>query len=85
LGHVSLAVSPSWWFLLFAWTWVLPSCTILSKKQKNKTIWVLCFIDAWQAFIIMLDQSFFLTDLFELVFLTKECEKMWSFFYPKFD
>jgi hypothetical protein len=24
---------------------------------------VLCFIDAWQAFIIMLDQSFFLTDL----------------------
>jgi hypothetical protein len=53
---------PSWWFLLFAWTWVLPSCTILSPKKKTTT-WVLCFIDAWQAFIIMLDQSSFLTDL----------------------
>jgi hypothetical protein len=41
----------------------LESFPLVPFSPQKKLIWVLCFIDAWQAFIIMLDQSFFLTDL----------------------
>jgi hypothetical protein len=46
--HVPLAIHPGWWFLFFAWTWVLPPCTFLSPL-----FWVLCFIDIWQVFITL--------------------------------
>jgi hypothetical protein len=47
-------------FFLFAWTWVLSSCTLLSQKQFFG-----CFVllTLGRLSIIMLDQSFSVTDL----------------------
>ncbi len=65
--HVSLAVYPHWWFLLFAWTWILPSCTFFPL------IWVFCFIDVWQVFIMY---------FIKLHKIYKKCwSKLWTIIY----
>jgi hypothetical protein len=47
--RVPLAIHPSWWFLLFALTWIHPSCTFSSPFFE-----CYCCFDIWQVFIIIM-------------------------------